>query len=178
MKKKFGVLLSVAIGLTLVNGVGQASAATYTICDNDPVASNCGMYFGGLPEGGTAHWVYRTGAGYNNDYRLIANASYPYETASISLRRPSGNFIAGSNSVYAYINSAFTSRTTRYWVFPGGGVVGNSVGTLNQYNASTGWNYVGSFNTSGNWDRLDIQVEPQGQAGTNDGLDAIEIVSP
>jgi hypothetical protein len=149
-----------------------ASAATYTICDNDPSATNCYSY-------SNSNWVYKTGGYQGVDHRLTVTNPSSGGGYYVEFHRPTGNFIAGASSAYAYIDSDFTNRAADYAWYPDGSIQGYYLGTLDQYNApNAAWSYVGGFTTSWNCSEIDITLDATGTSGTYTGADAMELVTP
>jgi len=96
----------------------------------------------------------------------------------LEFSRPSGNFSGGTSYLYVHVVNSFTSRSTTYSSYVNGSVIGNVVGTIDQYNSPNGWNYVGAFTISSSGAQyVEIELSPGGTGTQKDGLDAMEIIT-
>jgi len=151
--------------LLLAIPIASVSAASKE-CDNDPSTSGCSQYL--TPSSGS-HWAYQTGSGRNGDYR-INSTSYSSEELTWAVSLPSGT---GSISVQAYLaNASFTNRSASYYYMPSGHSTNYTLNSsFDQYNATNGFNYIGSM--GGGNVLYYITVSAGGTTGANTGADAI-----
>lgn len=149
-------------GVTMFSS--SAFAATTKILDNDALSNAPGY------NDMSGSWVYKTGSGYNGDYRLISGSRLGAGSGAgyswiFNVKNKSA-----THSVYLN-NAGFTSPKTAYQIdFNTTGVV-----FINQNTAPGGWNNLGKNKSDSNPSAIIINGAMSSSKGSV-GADATKIV--